>query len=86
MGVFICFFFTRQLCNLASLERLDLHENRLFADLPERMNQLGALQQLRLHGNARVGGALPLELLEIGRLEVLSLHFESALAAPLDDA
>jgi hypothetical protein len=68
------------------LERLDLHENRLFSELPEHMGQLGALKQLRLHGNTRIEGALPLELLEIGRLEVLSMHFESASAAHLDDA
>ena len=71
---------------MASLERLDLHENRLFSEIPTNMGQLGALKQLRLHGNTRIEGNLPLDLIEIGRLEVLSMHFESASAARLDDA
>jgi len=64
------------LCDLQHLERLDLHENRLFSEIPEGIGKLGALKRLRLHGNTRIDGALPPELVVIGRLQVLSLHFE----------
>lgn len=65
-----------ELCNLSNLERLDLHENQLYSELPTHMDQLISLKKLRLHGNAHIEGHLPQELLQIGRLEVLSMHYE----------
>jgi hypothetical protein len=65
-----------ELCNLSNLERLDLHENRLFSEIPESMASLTALKRLRLHGNTHIEGMLPEELMRIGRLDVLSMHFE----------
>jgi hypothetical protein len=35
---------------LSNLERLDLHENRLYSELPTHMDQLITLKKLRLHG------------------------------------
>jgi len=65
-----------ELCNLSNLERLDLHENKLYSEIPESMASLTALRRLRLHGNTHVEGTLPEELMRIGRLDVLSMHFE----------
>lgn len=64
------------LCKLSNLTRMDLHENNLDTEIPEGMHNLTALKELRLHGNTYVEGELPWELLQIGRLDVLSLQFE----------
>ena len=47
------------------------------SEIPEHMASLTALKTLRLHGNTQIEGSLPLELIQIGRLEVLSMHFEA---------
>ena len=65
-----------ELCKLNNLRRLDLHENKLDTEIPDGMSNMTALKQLRLHGNTLIEGYLPLELMQIGRLNVLSLHFE----------
>ena len=72
-----------ELGNLASLEGLSLDLNDLSGPVPPEFSRMSSLQELTLANNARMAGALPSRLTDLGRLEHL-LAGGTNLCAPSD--
>ena len=72
-----------QLGNLSTLEELFLENNALTGPLPPEFGRMSSLKQLVLSNNRGMEGALPAELTNLTRLDIL-LTVNTDLCAPAD--
>ena len=72
-----------QLGNLSTLEELFLENNALTGPLPPEFGRMSSLKQLVLSNNSGMEGALPAELTNLTRLDIL-LTVNTDLCAPAD--